>query len=88
MAGLVRHRLRELRRESEDVVSAHTTLTITEDDARILLMKKIMKGDRKMLESMLDSALYETLYNFIIVDRYSADAEPSFDQHRWFFEGR
>lgn len=53
-------------------MSAHSTIRITRVRAQRYLLNEMLNADNQALESMMDAALYERLYNCQIV---AEDAE-------------
>jgi hypothetical protein len=58
-------------------VGAHSTMVITARDARMLLLERISQASDKELESQLDAAFYDRLFNFRIVEEYPDDSEAT-----------
>jgi len=58
-----------------------STMDITVDDARKVLLSKIFDAKEEDLASMLEAALPDRIYNFRIVDRYSENPDDRADQY-------
>lgn len=48
-------------------MGAHSTIKVTRSKARLVLLQKIALADDKELEDMMDTYLYDQLYNCQIV---------------------
>jgi hypothetical protein len=61
-------------------MGVHSTMNITEKDARLLLMKMVFKASNKEIEAMMDAAFDDKFYNFRIVNDYDPNDDSNYQE--------
>lgn len=67
-------------------MGAHSTMQITIEDARILLVSKVLAMSNDMLITVLDDIYHDKLYRFRIVHEYDKDSSlEKYPDHTYVF---